>query len=179
MARVVTFIAFLVLAVLAAGAFGAIHDQVSYTVSYEYFTRFKFPQFGLLDPAVPERVRVAFVGFLASWWMGIPIGLLTGIGGLFQLTTRHMQIALLRSLVVITGFTLLFALGGLLYGYLQTAHLDLINYSGWYIPGNLAHPRHFICAGYMHNSAYIGGALAIPVAWLYHFYYRRRSLAAA
>ena len=43
------FVLFLALAVVIAGVFGIVHDQISYTVSSEYYTRFKFPQFRLLD----------------------------------------------------------------------------------------------------------------------------------
>ena len=173
MRKVTTFVAFLVLAVVAAGAFGVLHDQISYTVSNEYFTKFKFLQFRLLDTGVPERIRVAEVGFLASWWMGVPLGVLTGVFGFIHSSPAQMRKALLWSLLVIIPFTLVFALGGLLYGFSQTAELDLANYSGWFIPPNLQHPRSFICVGYMHNSAYLGGLAAIPVAWLFHFLFRR------
>ena len=176
MRKLAVFAAFLVLAVLTAGAFGALHDQISYTVSNEYFTKFKFFQFHLLDPEVPERLRAATVGVLASWWMGIPLGLLAGAAGFLQPTASQMLKALLLSLAVITGFTLLVALAGLVYGYSRTTNLDLHNYAGWFIPQNLVHPRNFICAGYMHNSAYLGGVLAIPVAWAFHIYYRRRAV---
>ena len=35
-----------VIAVLFAGLYGVVHNQISYTVSPEYFTKFKFRQFG-------------------------------------------------------------------------------------------------------------------------------------
>ena len=173
-ARLGAFTLFLLLAICAAALFGAVHDQISYTVSNEYFTRFKFLQFGLLDPAVPERVRAAVVGVLASWWMGIPVGLLCGAAGFIQRSASAMRRALLWTLAVVMGFTLLFALGGLVYGYFQTSTLDLANYSGWFIPPGLDQPRRFLCAGYMHNSAYIGGALGIPVSWLFNVAFRLR-----
>ena len=74
MAKFGLFLLFLPAAMLAAGLFGVLHDQISYTVSDEYFTKFKFIQFGLRDAFLSERVQVALVGFLASWWMGIPLG---------------------------------------------------------------------------------------------------------
>lgn len=169
------FVAYLVLAICAAAVFGMLHDQISYTVSNEYYTKFKFIQFGLLDLQAPDRVSAAIVGFLASWWMGVPLGVLTGVAGFIQPDARQMFRALLWSLLVITAFTLLFALAGLAYGYSQTANLDLGNYARWYIPPDLEHPRNFICVGYMHNCAYLGGLLAIPVAWLFHIYYRYRA----
>ena len=61
MKKLLAFLTFIVLAMVTAGLFGALHDQVSYSVSREYFTRFKFSQFQLLNPAVPERVRAAEV----------------------------------------------------------------------------------------------------------------------
>ena len=79
MRKLGAFIAFLVLAICAAGIFGMLHDQISYTVSNEYYTKFKFIQFDLLDLQLPDRVRAAMVGFLASWWMGVPLGVLTGV----------------------------------------------------------------------------------------------------
>lgn len=179
MRKLGAFVAFLVLAICAAGIFGMLHDQISYTVSNEYYTKFKFIQFDLLDLQLPDRVRAAMVGFLASWWMGVPLGVLTGVAGFIQPDARQMFRALLWSLLVITAFTLLFALAGLAYGYSQTANLDLGNYARWYIPPDLEHPRNFICVGYMHNCAYLGGLLAIPVAWLFHIYYRYRAVKSA
>src|SRR5262249_1358281 len=84
MKKVGIFLLFLPAAVLVAGLFGMIHDQISYSVSTEYFTKFKFIQFHMLDAGVPERIRAAKVGFLASWWMGVPLGLLCGSAGFVQ-----------------------------------------------------------------------------------------------
>jgi hypothetical protein len=169
MAKFSTFVLFLFLAIVAAGLFGAVHDQISCTVSPEYFNRFKFPMFHLLDTHTPERIRAAEVGVLASWWMGIPLGLLSGVAGFIHKDPVQMNSALLKSIPVIVGFTLAFALAGLVYGYLQTQTVDIAAYDGWYIPPGLTNIRRFLCAGYMHNSAYLGGVVAIPVAWAYHF----------
>lgn len=175
MARAGLFAQYLLLAMVTAGLFGALHDQVSYTVSAEYFTRFKFIQFGMEHSSLPARLRVAEIGFLASWWMGIPIGLLAGSAGFLQRSPAQMRRALLWSLPLIVGFTLAVALGGLAYGFLQTRDFDLAEYAGWFIPENLEQPRRFLCAGYMHNAAYLGGALAIPLAWVFHAVFRWRS----
>ena len=172
MTKLGLFLLFLPAAMLAAGLFGIVHDQISYTVSSEYFTRFKFIQFGLADAFLPERVRAGLVGFLASWWMGIPLGLLCGAAGFMQRTPALMQRALLWSLPLIAGFTLAVALAGLAYGWAETASIDRASYGGWFIPPGVEDLRRFLCAGYMHNAAYLGGALSIPAAWLFHFAFR-------
>ena len=159
-------------AILAAGLFGMLHDQISYTVSNEYFTKFKFLQFRLLDPRIPERLRAAEVGFLASWWMGIPLGLLCGAAGFVQRSPALMGRALLWSLPLATGLTLAIALAGLGFGWMRTETLDIAGYRGWFIPPDVQDLRRFLCAGYMHNAAYLGGAVSIPAAWLFHFVFR-------
>jgi hypothetical protein len=174
MKRLGIFAAFVFLSVLAAGLFGIVHDQISYTVSHEYFTKFKFIQFRLLDADVPERVRAGWVGFLASWWMGIPLGLFAGAAGFVQRTPSQMRRALLWSLPLLIAFTLSVAIAGLVYGVFQTQSIDFANYRGWYLPVGLEQPRRFLCAGYMHNSAYLGGVLAIPVAWIFNVIFRWR-----
>ncbi len=173
--KLLVYLLIVVLAVFVAGLYGVAHNQISYTVAPEYFTKFKFRQFGFTDTPLPERVRASMVGFLASWWMGIPIGLLVGAAGFIHRGHRRMLRVSLWSLLVTVGFTLLFGLGGLLYGYFQTAHIDVAEYRGWYIPDDVTDLRRFLCAGYMHNSSYLGGVLAIVVAWAFHIVVRART----
>jgi hypothetical protein len=164
-----------VLATFIAGLYGVVHNQVSYTVAPEYFTKFKFRQFGLTDTPLPARVRASMVGFLASWWMGIPIGLLLGAAGFIHRGHHRMLRISLWSLLVTVVFTLLFGLGGLLYGYVQTTHIDVTEYRGWFIPDDVTDLRRFLCAGFMHNSSYLGGVLAIVVAWAFHVVVKLRT----
>ena len=174
MGRIATFVVFVGAAVIAAGFFGIVHDEVSYTVSSEYFTKCKFIQFHLLDTEIPERIRAAAVGFRASWWMGLPIGLLVGVGGFLERSPARMRRTLGWSIILVLGFTMAFALCGLCYGMLRTAHVDLASYEGWFIPRDLHDPRAFLRAGYMHNAAYLGGVLSIPMAWMFQLYRRSR-----
>ena len=168
MKKAEVYILFVALAILTAGLYGAVHNQISYTISPEYFIKFKFWQFKLNDSSLTERFRASLVGFLAAWWMGIPLGLLVGAAGFIHSNPRHMLWVSLWSLLVTTGFTLLFGFGGLLYGFFKTKHIDLADYAEWYIPENVDNLRKYLCAGYMHNSSYIGGGLAIFVGWVFH-----------
>ena len=56
---------------LVAGGYGILHDQITYTLSPEYFTLLKFAQFRQADFGFSERVLVAEIGFLATWWVGL------------------------------------------------------------------------------------------------------------
>ncbi|WP_271785384.1 hypothetical protein [Aquimarina algiphila] len=49
---------------LIAGVYGILHDQISFSISPEYFTKFKFPQFqiGFMGQNQP-RLSASIVGF--------------------------------------------------------------------------------------------------------------------
>lgn len=51
---------------IVAGSYGIIHDQITYTICPEYFTRFKFDRFAHTDLRLAERVRVGLIGLLAT-----------------------------------------------------------------------------------------------------------------
>ncbi len=65
---------------------------------------------------------------------------------------------------VVLAAAFLCGLASLLDGYLQTAHIDLAQYRGWYIPAGVVHLRRFLCVGYMHNASYLGGGIGILLA---------------
>lgn len=169
------FFGLIALAVIITSLYGIAHNQISYTVAPEYFTKFKFPQFRLLESPLPERVRASLIGFYASWWMGLPIGILIGAAGFIHRGARRMFSVSFKALLLAAGFTLLFGLCGLLYGYVRTTHIDVSQYRSWFIPDDVTDLRRFLCAGYMHNASYLGGVLAIPVAWIFQIVARTRT----
>ena len=174
MRKLIVYLSLVFVAIGLAGIYGAVHNQLSYTVSPEYFTKFKFYQFGYLDGELPERLRASLVGIRASWWMGFPIGLLVGIVGFIHRDYKRMLRVSFQAFLVVLVFTFLVGFCGLSYGFWRTTNVDISNFSDWYLPFDLESPRRFICAGYMHNSAYLGGILSIPVGWIYHIYARLR-----
>lgn len=107
MCKLAVLLGFVLAAIAAAGLFGIVHDQISYTISPEYYTRFKFLQFRMLDASVPERLRAAQVGWQATWWMGLLLGILTGLRALLYRTARSMQRHLMFSLHLATAVALL------------------------------------------------------------------------
>jgi len=58
---------------MIAGLYGALHNQISYTVSPDYVHAFKFQQFDISEN-LQGRVGASIVGWYASWWMGLLIG---------------------------------------------------------------------------------------------------------
>src|SRR6476620_12423474 len=59
---------------IISGLYGVLHDQLTYTLSPDYFHAFKFIMFKI-PPSLHNRAGAALVGWLATWWMGVLIGL--------------------------------------------------------------------------------------------------------
>jgi hypothetical protein len=116
---------------------------------------------------LPDRARASIVGFLASWWMGIPIGLIVGGTGFIHPGHWRMLKITLLAFGLVMAITLLFGLGGLLYGCFQTKAIDLADYHDWFIPKDVVNLRRFLCVGYMHNASYLGGTLSIFAACIF------------
>ena len=66
------------LGTVIAGTYGVLHDQLTLTISPEYFTKFKIHQFHYLGDESGSRIRVAKISFLATWWVGFFAGWFMG-----------------------------------------------------------------------------------------------------
>lgn len=155
------------IAIVMASIYGALHDQVSYTVSQEYFTLFKYIQFQVDTLSVPARVKAGIIGVLATWYMGLPIGLFLGVTGLKAARQEYFGLCIrtFGVVILVAGLT---GIIGLAYGWFFASH-DPGDYHGWFIPDGLKHTRNFLSVGYMHNFSYLGGAtgLAAGAIWQY------------
>jgi hypothetical protein len=149
------------------GIYGILHDQISFTISPEYFTKFKFNQFNYADFGLPDRIFVAEIGALATWWVGffcvwfLARRLLPGQ----PKSHAHRQIIL--------GFTLvgIFAVGAGLIGFLYGIWIDLpteaTHWARAFRTLNINQPENFIRVAYLHNASYLGGVFGLIVALLF------------
>ena len=143
-------------ACLVSGLFGALHNQISYTVSLEYFTHFKFRQFSI-HPEIPERLGAALVGWYAAWWMGIVIGVVLIPIGLIIPSARNYFRTMLRAFAVVAGTTLTVGLSALTIATLAGSSDLGTSWTGQ--DDEVA--RAFQRAGTMHNFSYLGGLAGV------------------
>ncbi len=143
---------------LLAGLYGVVHDQLTYSISSEYFTKFKYEQFGF-EPAWfgGHRPTVAVIGFLATWWVGLFSGLVFGLLGLVAVSETALVKTLLRAVRIAFGTTIAAGVVGYFYGRLVLVKTGVT----WYLPDNLQHPADFIAVGSIHNFGYCGGLLGL------------------
>ena len=161
MKKFVTLLIIILIGCLIAGLYGIIHDQLTYTISPEYYTKFKFYQFGLADEGdeaiIPfPRLWVSVVGFMATWWTGIPIAIILGLFSLHSDRKSMISIAMTGFLVTLS-IAFLTGIYGLYEGFTYLADQPKEDFGRWFIPENLVDFKSFIAVGSMHNHSYLGG----------------------
>ncbi|MEM9346613.1 MAG: hypothetical protein AAGB26_08345 [Planctomycetota bacterium] len=165
MLKVILVPALLLAACVAAGLYGVVHDQVTYTVSPDYYHHFKFEQFRIPEQQW-DRTGAAAVGWAATYWMGLVVGLpLLVIGFLLLKLDRYVKaVGIAFGLAMMTAACIgLLALVIVLPLQLETL------LTGYRLPEGVADREGFLEVGMIHNASYLGGGLGFFVALGYLF----------
>ena len=176
MKKFLTLILIIAIAPIIGGFFGILHDQLTYTISPEYYTKFKFYQFGLMDmrneAIFPNpRIQVSAVGFMATWWMGLPIGLILGLVGLIHKDHRQMLKVTMKAVLITVIVAFVTGLIGLAYGKLFLVDKGV----DWWLPENLIDRENFISVGSMHNFSYLGGLFGLIAGIIYSIKQKKKN----
>jgi hypothetical protein len=149
---------------LFAGAYGILHDQITYSISPEYFTRFKFAQFHYADFGLPPRVFVAEIGFLATWWVGFLAGWFISrvVVPAFpsHIAVRHTA----RAFLTILAFALTAAGVGYVLGLLRQSYPDSSGWQEFATNHGIKDLPSFVRVAYIHNASYLGGLVGLLAA---------------
>ncbi len=157
------------ISVAAAVLFGIVNDQVTITISPEYFTVFKRAQFGAALGATgtldaPARVQAIVVGTLATWWFGLLLGAMLTYAGTRGKAPAICTPRFVRAVGVVMGVTLgLAAIAGAA-GYAFAAAIDLHGASWPFLVG-IDDQIHAFAVGAWHDGAYLGGAVGTLIEY--------------
>ena len=155
---------------MLAGVYGALHDQLSFSISPEYFTYIKFRQFEWMGLASYPRLFAAAIGFMATWWVGFGGGWLLGrIGPSNPSSESNSDFA--RAVTVVWAVTEVCGFIGASLGWLRS-FAEPGDWKVWQEIIDTQQLRYMIMVTYLHWASYVGGALGFVVAAIY---YRRLS----
>lgn len=149
------------LGTIIAGTYGIIHDQITYAISEEYFTKLKFSQFDYADPGQNPRLFVTRIGFLATWWVGFfSAWFLARIAVPALPFRKALQQSMLGCLVIFICSS-----SAALIGYsLSLLHDD--DYSSWTLCEdlNVVDTPAFVQVAYIHNAGYLGALIGLIIS---------------
>ena len=150
-------------ACLLAGFYGAVHNQISYSVAPSYFHEFKFDQFRI-EGFLRNRIGASLVGFHASWFMGLIIGIPIGLLTLIAPDPRSQRVIFFKTSILVVVMTFIIGLAALIHGVMSIheSHLPV-----WMQGRNISDPVAFARAGHMHNFSYLGGVIGLILGTIY------------
>jgi hypothetical protein len=158
----------LIVGCLLAGGFGAVHDQVSYSISPDYFDHLKFRQFAI-SPEYHNRLGAALVGWFASWWMGIFLAVPILLVGL-RPDRRPYPVRCLKAFGVMLVTAIVVSLAAVVYVE-WGVHYPLF----WLrYPDGVTDQLNFTRVAILHDLSYTGGFLGIVTGSLYLLASRQR-----
>lgn len=163
MRKILNFIVIILASTIIAGIYGILHDQVTYSISREYYTLFKFEQFGINDWGVSdERIKAGIIGFLATWWVGLILGIFYAISSLFLNSNKSLKVSL-QAILLNIGIAIIFGIVGYFYGalFLNAESSNL------FIPEGATNVQAYINVGSIHNFGYSGGFLGMVIGIFY------------
>jgi hypothetical protein len=161
-ANILLLIKFAFLGALIAGIYGVLHDQITYSISHEYFTKLKFNQFSYANFELGDRIFAGTIGFLATWWVGLIIGwfLARRLIPRQPYATARKNIFIGFAIVFICG--IFFGIAAYLYGILIPP--DLQSWSSTIRYYGVIDGSSFIRVAYIHNGSYIGGFFGLIIS---------------
>jgi len=162
-ARLLYLLPLLLFSCLLAAVYGAVHNQISYTVAPGYFHEFKFQQFWI-DPSLQNRWGASLVGALASWWMGLVLGIPIYLTALFVKGDGAFWRCYMKAATLVVVATLAMGIGALGMAWLT---IDAENLPWWMAGRKVSDPVAFARAGMMHNFSYLGGLVGAGIGLAY------------
>ncbi|QIG88658.1 hypothetical protein G6R40_02790 [Chryseobacterium sp. POL2] len=151
-------------ALIIASIFGAIHNQLSYSVSNEFFEDFLFGNFGINEWNLNnKRFEASVVGILGSYWVGFILGVIYAVIFLFINTENNFKYIFKAILI-----NILFALIGSIIGYFIGFIIPWENSEIW-MDISVQNPQKYVQANFMNSGSYYGGIVGLIFGIIYLF----------
>lgn len=145
---------------LIASIFGMLHNQISYTISDEFFKDFLFGKFGISDWNIKNnRIEASIIGILGSYWMGFYVGIIYAVIFLFLKTDNNLK-NIFKAIFINVFITVL----GSLSGYLIAHFFISVENSDVWMEFGTQNPQKYMEALYMNTGSYYGGILGLIIA---------------
>lgn len=153
----------IIFSIIIASLFGAMHNQISYSVSSEFFTDFLFGNFGTNEWNLKnERLEASIIGIIGSYWFGLILGIIYVIIFLFMKTENNLKY-IKNAILINIGFAFL----GSFIAYLIAKFFVSYENSGVFIDFGTQNPQNYLEAAFMHTGSYIGGIAGIVAGIIY------------
>ncbi len=166
--RCATLLMWICITVICSVLYGIINDQITATISPEYYSVYKHRQFspalemfGLMD--APMRVQAVVIGTLATWWYGLFLGIMLGISSMVGRYAPLTTLQYIRIVGAVMAFTLVVSVIFGLTAYIVEPLVNPTAASRPFLTG-IADIRSAYSVGNWHNGSYLAALIATFIA---------------
>jgi len=168
----------IVIGTVLGSLYGVLHDQITYSISHEYYTKIKFIQFGLNEWGLGQnigtkeapnikldnpRLGVTIVGIIATWWVGFLSAALLGFLGIIQRNGKEMFDTVMKAFFIMVMVALIIGILGFFCGKI----LFTYSYIHWHLPSDIIEIEKFVVVAFIHNFSYIGVIIGLVIGITY------------
>jgi hypothetical protein len=153
--RTFIFIALLILAPMMAALYGFIHDQITFSISEEFFTKFRFAHYDFPHAWHP-RARAGMIGIINAWKTGIPFGIILTAVGRIHANTHKLLFYTFYTYLLTFFMSFAFAI---IAEYVPVS-TDVVNFRQT-LPENITDPIAFQRVVQINNFGYVGGIVGM------------------
>jgi hypothetical protein len=153
--RTFIFIALLILAPVLASIYGFIHDQITFAISEEFFTKFRFNNYDMPEAWHP-RARAGMIGVMNAWKAGIPFGIILTFVGKIHQNTRKLLFYTIYAYILTFSLSFVFSM----IAFYLPATPDITSVQQ-HMPENILDPEAFQRVVQMNNFGYVGGIIGM------------------
>ncbi|MEZ6093143.1 MAG: hypothetical protein R3C03_02735 [Pirellulaceae bacterium] len=143
------------------GIYGVAHDQITYSISPEYFTKLKFKQFAYADFGLGNRFFAGTIGFIATWWVGFAAAWFLARKHIPKIPRGVAIRQIFKSVLVVVLFAVIFAFGGFAYISRLGTQSDISWWSWAFRKYQIDDHWNFVRVAYIHNSGYVGAFVGL------------------
>ncbi len=149
---------------LAACVYGILHDQITYSISEEFYTKIRFAQNEI--PQSESWWGVTKVAVLNTWKIGLIISFTLSCTGLIHPTNKALFKYTVQAFFISMGVAAVLTSIGYLNGLFNQNALEKL-------PNTILHKDDFLLVQSIHNFTYIGGLIGMFVGIYWQFYKRK------
>lgn len=162
-----SIVKFAIIGSIIAGIYGIIHDQITYSISPEYFTKIKFNQFQLINFGFNEVIFVSIIGSIATGAVGFFVGWFLGR---YYIPEQESSLALKNikiGFLIVLLSSLFCASIAYLYGIYANPNAHLAFWKNTFEIYKIDDGWSFVRVAYIHYGSYFGGLLGIIATYTF------------
>lgn len=166
--KVFIFFSLVIAGMILGCIYGIIHDQITYSISPEFYTKVRFWQMDI-NSDLP-RIGVAKVGILNTWFYSLVISIVLSLAGLIHSTNKIIVRYTMQSFIIAISFALISGIAGWIIVYF----FSFQDFDNLKLPQTIDSDKPFKTVQLIHNFSYMGGIIGMLIGLGWQFYNKKK-----